>query len=104
MAESESPRIALYLSPTNPFCYQVRDFLVRRNVQFVIYDVSEDPLALRIMTHTSYEKWFDRALEFSGPSFVKSLNILGFANLAHTAHRHVADDEIDHDDHRDQDR
>jgi len=52
-AEPELPSVVLYASPANPFCHQVYDLLVRREVAFTVHDVSEDPEAMRAMALAS---------------------------------------------------
>jgi S1-C subfamily serine protease len=49
MDESSEPRVTLYLSLTDPYCHRVHDFLVRRKIDFDVYDVTEDSRALRVM-------------------------------------------------------
>jgi glutaredoxin len=53
VTEPELPSVMLYVSPANPFCHQVYDFLVRREVAFTVHDVSEDPAAMRAMAFAS---------------------------------------------------
>ena len=50
---SESVSITLYVTPISPACHQVRDFLSKRNLEFTVFDVSNDPLALREMVRIS---------------------------------------------------
>jgi glutaredoxin len=53
MSESQSQSVALYVSPANPFCRQVYDFLIRREIAFTVRDISDDADALRVMTQMS---------------------------------------------------
>ena len=47
MEDLESPHVTLFFSPTCAYCQQAREFLGRRNIEFVARDVSGDPDALR---------------------------------------------------------
>ena len=53
MPESESVSITLYVTPISPACHQVRDFMNQRNLEYTVFDVSSDPLALREMVRIS---------------------------------------------------
>jgi glutaredoxin len=53
MSESQPQSIMLYVSPADPFCRHVYDFLVRRGVAFAVHDVSENTQALRAMVELS---------------------------------------------------
>ena len=53
MSEDQPQNVMLYVSPTNPFCRQVYDFFVRREIAFSVHDVSENPQALRAMVELS---------------------------------------------------
>lgn len=48
--------IIVYTTPTCPYCYQVKDFLSRRGIQFVEKDVAADPLASQEMYHVSGQR------------------------------------------------
>jgi S1-C subfamily serine protease len=49
MAETQTPQVVLYYRTSHPQCNQARDLLVRREVEFAAYDVSQDQAALREM-------------------------------------------------------
>lgn len=53
MSDSPNPSIILYIKSTDPYCLQARSFLDRRGVEFMMYDVSENSLALRDMVFRS---------------------------------------------------
>lgn len=53
MADSEPPHIDLYFTPTDAHSRQAHEFLVRRGVEFVAHDISQDPGALNEMVRRS---------------------------------------------------
>lgn len=56
MAENPSPKITLYVSYTSATCLQAIDFFKRRNVEFTVYDVSENALAMEEMARLSKQR------------------------------------------------
>ncbi|MFQ5875827.1 MAG: glutaredoxin family protein [Dehalococcoidia bacterium] len=45
--------VAVYTTPTCPYCHQVKEFLSRRGVKFIEYDVSVDRAAADEMIRKS---------------------------------------------------
>ena len=53
MSRASPTRIVLYVARTDPICRQVYDFMVRRDVEFEVHDVSEDREAMFEMVRAS---------------------------------------------------
>lgn len=56
MSETATPKITLYISYTSSICLQALEFFKRRNVEFTVYDVSENPIAMEQMARLSGQR------------------------------------------------
>ncbi len=56
MSQNTSPKIKLYISYTSAICLQVLEFFKRRNVEFTVYDVSENQMAMEEMARLSGQR------------------------------------------------
>ncbi|MBN1937110.1 MAG: PDZ domain-containing protein [Anaerolineae bacterium] len=56
MAENPLPQITLYVSYTSAICLQAIDFFKRRDIEFTVYDVSENSSAMEEMAYLSNQR------------------------------------------------
>ncbi len=56
MSDSKSDTIILYASPFSADCHKARNFLESREIEFIAFDVSSDPVAMQHMVRISGQR------------------------------------------------